>query len=84
MAQNVLYIPPMSRSSFEASPRALVLHELLDLGLRCRRHPNDEALVKRFAQLAAELTPALVERMRSLEAENERLRQAEIELPSEL
>lgn len=68
----------MTLSQWETSDRALVLHELLDLGLRCRENPGDSALAAKFARLAASVTPVLVQRLRSLEIENEELRRSAV------
>lgn len=61
-------------SNWEDSARALALHEFLDLALRCRANPTDGALASRFASEAARVAPLLVERVRTLEHENQRLR----------
>jgi hypothetical protein len=58
---------------WQDSPRSLALHELLDLGLRCRE-PHDQSLERKFLELAVRLTPALVARLRVLEDENAELR----------
>jgi len=64
----------MHRESWNDSGRAMVFHELLDLGLRCVQAPHDLDLAKRFSQVAAPLTRVLVDRLRILENENELLR----------
>jgi hypothetical protein len=61
-------------SNFDDSTRALVMHEFLDLALRCKANPNDAALASRFASEAAHVGPLLVQRLRTLEQENQQLR----------
>lgn len=67
----------MSQRSWEDSSRAMAMHDFLDLALRCRANPTDGALATRFAVEAARVGPLLVERVRTLENENERLRELE-------
>jgi hypothetical protein len=52
------------------------MHEFLDLALRCRANPTDGALASRLASEAARVAPLLVERVRTLEHENQQLRAA--------
>lgn len=75
----------MSRhNDFDESLRALAMHEFLDLALRCRANPTDPALVTRFATEAAHVGPLLVQRLRSLEEENQQLRAASSAGPGSL